>query len=111
SLDRGRLVRLRTSGDGYATVLLLGTTGSGKTTLVRQFMGTVTEKFPSTAPGRTTVADQEFILRASGDYEAVVTFMPRDLVVARVEDALADAALFHLQGRKRSAVERAFLAP
>ncbi len=40
-------------------MLLLGTTGAGKTTLVRQFLGTdpATERFPSTSTAKTTVAD------------------------------------------------------
>ena len=112
--DRERLLHLPTRAEGYAHILILGTTGSGKSTLVRQFLGTdpEDERFPSTAPGRVTVADQEFVLRPPGsDYEAVVSFLPEDLVLARVEDALADAALAHLQGRKQSEVARSMLAP
>jgi energy-coupling factor transporter ATP-binding protein EcfA2 len=113
SRERDRLLPLPTATEGYASVLLLGTTGSGKSTLIRQFLGTdpVKERFPSTAPGRTTVADHEFVLRPSGDYEAVVSFIPRDLVAARVEDAITSAALAHLQDQKHTSVQRAFLAP
>ena len=44
-------------------VLLLGTTGAGKTTVVRQLLGTdpATERFPSTSTAKTTVADTELI--------------------------------------------------
>src|SRR2546425_5580246 len=53
--------------DGYARVLFLGTTGAGKTTLVRQFIGTGTkhEKFPSTSTAKTTTCDIEIITAES----------------------------------------------
>lgn len=112
SADRDRQLPLPTASDGYATVLLIGTTASGKSTLVRQFLGTQPdERFPSTAPGRTTVSDQEFVLNPDGDYAAVVSFLPRDLVAAKVEDALVDAALAHLSGRSVMDVARLMLSP
>lgn len=111
--DRDAYLPLPGADEGYGTVLLIGTIGSGKSTLVRQFLGTDpdAERFPSTAPGRTTVSDQEFVLRPSGDFEAVATFLPQDLVTAKVEDALADAALAHLHGRKPVEAARLMLSP
>lgn len=81
------------SGD-YRRVLLVGTTGSGKTTIVRQLLGTdpLTERFPSTSTAKTTVADTEIVL-ADGPYEAVVTFMPRDQVRDYIEECLSAAVL------------------
>lgn len=78
----------------YRRVLLVGTTGSGKTTLVRQLLGTdpLTERFPSTSTAKTTVADTEIVL-ADGSYEAVVTFMPRDQVRDYIEECLSAAVL------------------
>jgi hypothetical protein len=48
----------------HVRALLLGTFGSGKTTLVRQLLGTdpKTERFPSTSSGKTTIADTELIV-------------------------------------------------
>lgn len=110
---RDTIIPLPGTAEGYSSVLLLGTTGSGKSTLVRQILGTdpKTDRFPSTAPGRTTVADQEFVLTERGGYRAVVCFHSRDLVAVWVEDSLAAAALAHLAGRKHADVARAFLAP
>lgn len=78
----------------YRRVLLVGTTGSGKTTLVRQLLGTdpITERFPSTSTAKTTVADTEIVL-ADGAYQAVVTFMPRDQVRDYIEECLSAAVL------------------
>lgn len=78
----------------YRRVLLVGTTGSGKTTIARQIIGThpKKERFPSTSTGKTTVADMELIL-APGPFMAVVTFMPSDQVLDYVQDCVSAAAL------------------
>ena len=78
----------------YPRILLVGTTGSGKTTVARQLLGTDprTERFPSTSTGKTTVADMEMIL-GSGSFRAVVTFMSHDQVLDYVQDCVSAAAL------------------
>lgn len=60
---RNDFVPLPGADEDYRTVLMLGTTGAGKTTLVRQLLGTdpETERFPSTSTAKTTVADTELI--------------------------------------------------
>src|SRR4051794_29914743 len=70
---------LPTAETGYASVMLLGTTGAGKTTLVRQLLGTdlKTERFPSTSTAKTTVAEAELILTDARPFRAAVTFAPR----------------------------------
>lgn len=62
--------------DGYRHVLFLGTTGAGKTTLVRQLIGTDPgeERFPSTSTAKTTIHDTELIFE-DGPWRAVVTFV------------------------------------
>jgi len=78
---REGILPLPTLSDGYVRVLFLGTTGAGKTTLVRQLLGThpKTEHFPSISGGKTTTADFEIVL-APGSFQAVVTFLPRSQV-------------------------------
>src|SRR5436190_20093334 len=84
----------RSSDSGYRRVLLLGTTGGGKTTLVRQLIGTDphSERFPSTSTARTTVADTE-IFFSTGPFRAVVTFFPRDDVRYYLEESMVAAEL------------------
>ena len=92
---RGDVIELPSSETSdYQRVLFVGTTGSGKTTLVRQFLGTDprTERFPSTSTAKTTVADAEVVLR-EGEFTAVVTFMPRDQVRDYVEECVSAAVL------------------
>src|SRR5262249_17918024 len=78
---REDVIPLPTSVDGYRHVLVLGTTGAGKTTLVRQLIGVDprSEPFPATSTAKTTVADLELVM-APGDYEVVATFLGRDHV-------------------------------
>lgn len=79
----------------YRTVLLLGTTGAGKTTLVRQLLGTdpATERFPSTSTAKTTVADTELVFDPSPTFRAVVTFVGRDEVIDYLTECASEAAL------------------
>ncbi|MBT9298415.1 hypothetical protein KKP62_25980, partial [Rhodococcus sp. GOMB7] len=78
---RERYIPLPTVDDDYRQVLLLGTTGAGKTTVVRQLLGTdpINDRFPSTSTAKTTVADSEIVL-ADGDFKAVITFFGRSEV-------------------------------
>ncbi len=61
---RERIIPLPTPEDGYTRVLFVGTTGAGKTTVVRQFLGTdpIRERFPSTSAAKTTICDLEVVL-------------------------------------------------
>ena len=90
---RENLIKLPTKDHGYCRVLLLGTTGAGKTTLLRQMIGTTPqERFPSTSTAKTTTCDIEVVMRP-GDFEAVVTFIPRDLVRVFIEECVLKAAI------------------
>ena len=80
--------------DGYRHVLLLGTTGAGKTTLVRQLISTdpSTERFPSTSTSKTTIHDTEIILD-DGPWRGVATFAPSDEVREHLMECIARAVL------------------
>lgn len=85
--------------DGYARLLMVGTTGSGKTTLVRQLLGTDPKKdrFPSTSAAKTTVSDLEVVLD-DGPYRGVVTFFERDLVRQYIADCVSAAVVSAAEG-------------
>lgn len=82
------------SHDNYTRVLLVGTTGAGKTTLVRQLIGSDPDidRFPSTAPAKTTISDIEVIL-SEGGFEAAVTFFTEFQVQANIEECISDACV------------------
>src|SRR5260370_3899441 len=108
---RERYVPLPSLEDGYRRALLLGTTGSGKTTLVRQLLGShpETDRFPSTSTAKTTIADTELITTSSGPYRGVVTFFPRDEVLDHLTDCASKAAAALFRGDGDADVARALL--
>ncbi len=85
-------------------VLLVGTTGAGKTTLVRQLIGTdpKTERFPSTSTARTTISDIEIVMRDTAAYEAVVTFLSEDEVRQYIDECVSAAVLIAFEGGKEA---------
>ena len=108
---REQVIPIPSSEDsGYRSALLLGTTGTGKTTLLRQIIGTnpTKERFPSTSTAKTTVADTEIIV-AEGDYQSVVTFLERDEVRDYLEECISKAVLTAHQGKPDSDVLRSLL--
>lgn len=96
--------------DGYRRVLFLGTTGAGKTTLVRQVIGTdpVKERFPSTSTAKTTTHDTEIVL-AEGDWRAVVTFASSDEVREYLSECISAAVLAAAKGASDAEVLRHLL--
>jgi energy-coupling factor transporter ATP-binding protein EcfA2 len=97
--------------DGFSRVLFVGTTGAGKTTLLRQLIGSDPEedRFPSTAPAKTTIADIE-IITAGAEFEAIVTFFSEFQIQAYVEECVLDAALASRSGAPLDKVADRFLS-
>ncbi len=108
---RNAVISLPTPDTGYTRVLSLGTTGAGKTTLVRQLIGTGRkgEKFPSTAPARTTTCNIEIITADSREFEIAVSFLPKDLVRQYVEECVTAAAISTLKREPHERTVQRFL--
>ncbi len=98
---RDEHIQLPSRTEGYSRVLLVGTTGAGKTTLLRHLIGSdhETDRFPSTSTAKTTVSDIEIVLE-DGPFEAVVTFSSEHVVLANVEECVADACVAAWEGKK-----------
>ena len=79
--------------DGYSQVMMVGTTGAGKTSLLRHLIGSHPERdrFPSTSASRTTISDIEVITSKEPTYRAVVTFFNEWMVHTNVHECVADA--------------------
>jgi hypothetical protein len=90
---RNGVLPLPSSEQGYAKILEVGTTGAGKTALLRHMMGSHPERdrFPSTSASRTTICDIEVITAADLPYRAVVTFFNEWTVHTNVHECVADA--------------------
>ncbi len=96
--------------DGYARILFVGTTGAGKTTIVRQLLGTdpERERFPSISAAKTTICDIEIVV-AEGPLRAAVTFIPRDRVRQYISECVLAAVVTKLEGGPERDVIRRFL--
>lgn len=96
--------------DGYARVQFVGTTGAGKTTVVRQLLGTDPdqERFPSISAAKTTICDIEIVMQP-GNFDAVVTFIPRDRVRQYIEECVSAAIASKLENASDRDVLRRFL--
>lgn len=99
---RDKLLPLPTRADGYAKVVMLGVPGAGKTTLIRQLIGThpKREAFPSTSLNRTTTFPTELVLR-KGRFEAVVTFLSEHETRFEVEECVSAAVVDAVQGDRK----------
>ena len=96
--------------DGYSRVMFMGTTGAGKTSLLRHLIGTDPrrDRFPSTSTGKTTIADIE-VITASGEFEAVVTFFPRQLIRTYVAESVLEACKTAWCGEPRQQIAQDLL--
>jgi hypothetical protein len=96
--------------DGFSVVQLTGPVGAGKTTLVRQLIGTDPEKerFPATSNARTTIFDTEIIC-APGDFNAVVSFLSPDQVRSYTEECVQAAVMAAAEGSGKDSIARKFL--
>jgi hypothetical protein len=79
--------------EGYAKTMLVGTTGAGKTSLLRHLIGSHPERdrFPSTSASRTTISDIEIITSEDSVYRAVVTFFGEWAVHTNIHECVAAA--------------------
>ena len=104
-------IRLPNKEEGYPNVLFVGTTGAGKTSLLRQLIGSDPDedRFPSTAPAKTTIADIE-VIQADGDFAAAVTFFTEFQTQANIEECVIDAALAVLEKAPMDKIADRFLS-
>jgi len=58
----------------FPKIYLLGSTGAGKTSIVRSIMDTGNESFPSTLPTRTTVAPTEYVISSKKPFKSTFIF-------------------------------------
>ena len=107
---RGSVIPLPGKAEGYARTLFVGTTGAGKTSLLRHLIGSDPEldRFPSTSTAKTTVSDIE-VIPAAGEFRAAVTFFSENVIQANVEDCVLNACAAVWDGLPEDKVADRFL--
>lgn len=107
---RDRFLPLPTKEDGCAQILFVGTTGAGKTSLLRHCIGShpIEDRFPSTSTARTTVSDIE-VIPQEGEYRAVVTFFSEFVIQANIEDCIRNACNSVWEQQADNKIAEAFL--
>lgn len=85
-------IKLPNHNDGYSRVMLLGTTGAGKTTVIRQLIGTDPDEisFPAISASRTTTCNTEYVFR-EGNWNGVVTFNSQAQTIKLIEESVWEA--------------------
>ncbi len=108
--ERDQVLPLPSKESGYAKVQLVGTTGAGKTTVVRQLLGTdpSKERFPSTSAAKTTVSDLEIIVGGDG-FSAAVSFISREQARHYILECICASVSAHLEGNQPSEISRRFM--
>ena len=107
---REESIALPDAKQGFSRVLFVGTTGAGKTSLLRQLIASDPDRdrFPSTAPAKTTIADIE-VVQDEGDYRAVVTFFTEFQAQSNIEECIVDSCLAALDRQPSDKVAERFL--
>ena len=96
--------------EGYPRILLLGVPGAGKTTLVRQLIGSHPDhdRFPSTSVNRTTICETE-VVSGRDDYSAAITFMSEEEADFEVRQSLSGAVLRAVDEATDAEIAKVFL--
>jgi len=98
--------------DGYPRILLIGTPGAGKTTLVRQMIGTdpERERFPSTSVNRTTTCETEVIV-GQDSYSAAITFLSEEETDFEIRQNVSAALLRAINSDNDAKIAESLLEP
>jgi len=72
-------------------IYLLGSTGAGKTSLVRNIIDTVDSAFPTTTQTRTTVAPTEYVIKKGLPFKTTIILKTKDDIVDSMEMLINDA--------------------
>jgi len=74
-------------------IYLLGDTGAGKTTIIRQLLGTTKQRFPSVRRTRTTIAVTEYVISREPTFRAAIVFKPIEEIRRYVREILEDTIM------------------
>jgi len=77
----------------YPKVYLLGSTGAGKTSIVRSILEITDEAFPTTLQTRTTVAPTEYVISANKAFKSTFIFKEKENIENSIVEILISTIL------------------
>lgn len=109
--QREKKITLPGHKDGYSRVMLLGTTGAGKTTVIRQLIGTEPDEisFPAISASRTTTCHTEYVF-SEGKWCGVVTFNSQAQTIKLIEECVWEAFRRAVLGENEKTIAKALLS-
>ncbi len=84
----------------YPKIYLLGSTGAGKTSIVRAILDTDNEKFPTTSTTRTTIAPTEYVISSKRAFKSTFIFKEKEDIESSIRELLTTAILKALSLRE-----------
>jgi len=84
----------------YPKIYLLGSTGAGKTSIVRAILDTDNEKFPTTSTTRTTIAPTEYVISSKRAFKSTFIFKEKEDIENSIRELLTTAILKALSLRE-----------
>ncbi|KZE63730.1 hypothetical protein AWM68_11475 [Fictibacillus phosphorivorans] len=108
---RNSKIKIPKNTEGYARVMYLGTTGAGKTTVIRQMIGTEPDEisFPAISASRTTTCNTEYIFK-EGNWSGIVTFISQAQTIKLIEECVWEAFRRAAIGEDTKTIAKAFLS-
>lgn len=70
---------------------LLGATGSGKTSLIQQIIGTTKLSFPATSHRRTTASPTEYVINKDLPFKTTILFKKKEEIISSIEELVQEA--------------------
>ena len=75
-------------------IYFLGSTGAGKTSIIKNILGTNEYSFPNISQSRTTVVPTEYVIsKKFSDYKSIIIFKTKQEIKNSIEDIVREAIL------------------
>ena len=88
------LQEVSNNADSLKKIYFLGSTGAGKTSIIKNILGTNKFSFPNVSQTRTTIVPTEYIIsKKFNDFKTIIIFKTKQEIKNSIEDIVRDAIL------------------
>ena len=86
-------------------IYLLGSTGAGKTSIVRNIIGTSALNFPTTTQTRTTLATTEYVIKSKLPFKTTIILKQKTDVLDAIEELIQDTIQKALENKRLTDID------